>query len=256
VNLFKVHRSLLQEAQSEKEDASAEGLKRRQKLEEWRQRRLAKGADPEDLQDNQTFDSMMFGIRMVRRDSDFKFDFDLPPPDSDSDAMPELDEEKRSSVDDKAWRNILPSYYHAYSNGKAACRLRRGMGPPLPVGVHRCTSDQNHKLTNFRCSGAGAPVVLHYANCGFDVWRRKYDILSRGHGTEDGGFSVTRKGVASMRAHLAHRELLKRASDEQLQAYYRAYIMCSEFGELAHFACHGLVVRTRAVQALLADGVG
>merc|ERR1712061_25857 len=115
-------------------------------------------------------------------------------------------------------------------------------------GVHRCTSDQNTNLRNYKCKGQGAAVVLHYANCGFGAWKRKYQILSKGHGTEDGSFSITRKGIKSMRAHLAHRELIGRGDDEQLEAYYRTFIMCSEFGELAHFACHGLVMRTNAIK--------
>merc|ERR1711972_460937 len=106
-------------------------------------------------------------------------------------------------------------------------------------------------LRNWKCVGHEAPVVLHYANCGFEAWKRKYEILSIGHGTEDGGFSVERKGIKSMRAHLAHRELIRRGDDEQLEAYYRTFIMCSEFGELPHFACHGLVARTHAVRAIL-----
>merc|ERR1712187_488708 len=97
---------------------------------------------------------------------------------------------------------------------------------------------------------------LHYANCGFGAWKRKYEILARGHGTEDGGFSTTRKGINSMRAHLAHRELVGRGDSEQLEAYYRTFIMGNEFGELAHFACHGMVARIRAVVAVLDGGSG
>ena len=34
---------------------------------------------------------------------------------------------------------------------------------------------------------------------------------------EDGGFSIDRKGIRSMRGHLAHRELLKRGDREDLE---------------------------------------
>ena len=34
--------------------------------------------------------------------------------------------------------------------------------------------------------------------------------------------------------------------------YYRTYIMGNEHGELPHFACHGMLVRTRRVQQVLA----
>lgn len=33
--------------------------------------------------------------------------------------------------------------------------------------------------------------------------------------------------------------------------YYRTYIMGNEFGELPHFACHGMLVRTHTVQEVL-----
>ncbi|CAE8618967.1 unnamed protein product, partial [Polarella glacialis] len=122
---------------------------------------------------------------------------------------------------------------------------------PLPVGVHRFASDANAPLRSLRCSGPGSPVVLHYANCGYEAWVTKYTILAKGHGTEDGGFSVTRKGIKSMRAHLAHRELLARADPAQLEIYYRTYIMGNEFGEQAHFACHGLLARTQGVRQVL-----
>merc|ERR1711974_201620 len=94
----------------------------------------------------------------------------------------------------------------------AAVRLRKDAPPPLPVGVHRCTSDENKALNNYKAAGEGAPVVLHYANCGFGAWKRKYQILAKGHRTDDGGFSITRKGINSMRAHLAHRELIGRGT--------------------------------------------
>eukprot|EP00435_Cladocopium_sp_Y103_P074278 s164_g47.t2 len=134
---------------------------------------------------------------------------------------------------------------------QAACRLTQPL--PLPVGVHRFASDANTRLRSMRCSQEAAPVVLHYANCGYRPWLQKYQILAAGHGTEDGGFSIERKGIKSMRAHLAHRELLKRGNQQDLELYYRTYIMANEFGELPHFACHGMLARTHAVQHVLSE---
>lgn len=56
-------------------------------------------------------------------------------------------------------------------------------------------------------------------------WHNSRARLLLGHSLEhlfalalqDGGFSVERKGIRSMRAHLAHRELLKRRSAEDLE---------------------------------------
>ena len=38
-----------------------------------------------------------------------------------------------------------------------------------------------------------------------------------------------------------------------LPRYYRTYIMANEFGELPHFACHGMLARTHAVQHVLSE---
>lgn len=257
VSLFKVHHAFLREAQDEVPDVddSGEGQQRRERRERWLKRKLAGGADPDSLRKNRTFDRLMVGVRMARREAALDFDFDLPPPDTDSEPGDEGEDGKESDSRGRL-RNALPSFFTAYANGKAACRLRRGAPPPLPIGVHRCASDGNAPLRNYRCNGAGDPVVLHYANCGFSAWRRKYELLASGHGTEDGGFSVTRKGINSMRAHLAHRDLLRRGSPAQLEEYYRTYVMGNEFGELPHFACHGLVARTRAVAGVIRAEAG
>merc|ERR1711879_718890 len=149
-------------------------------------------------------------VRIARRKTSQSFQLSLPMPDdeaqpSDSD---EGSEGKRSGQED------LPCYFIAYGNGKAACRLNAS---PLAVGVHRFASDSNTKLKTLRCSSPGSPVVLHYVSCGFTAWAQKYDLLSKGHGTEDGGFSLERKGIKSMRNHLAHRELLSRANAAELE---------------------------------------
>ncbi|CAE8648654.1 unnamed protein product, partial [Polarella glacialis] len=224
VSLFKVHQHLLQESESEKPDIAPHGQRRRDKVARWRQRKLALGADPEDLRDNRTFDTLMIGVRVARRPTACSFQLNLPQPDEDSDKPSESEDERSagpsSSGPSAGRRSVdLPCFFTAYGNGKAACRLRRGSnGMPLPVGVHRFASDANAPLRSLRCSGPGSPVVLHYANCGYEAWVKKYTILAKGHGTEDGGFSVTRKGIKSMRAHLAHRELLARADPAQLEA--------------------------------------
>jgi len=249
VSLFKVHQNLLHEDPTEVLDTSEQGQRRRERKERWRQRKIKNGADPDDFRDNRTFDTLMLGTRLIRRDSSFDFDFDLPEAESDPEKPSESEDEKKSSK--SKWRSDVPSYFTAYGNGKAACRLQRGAPPPLPVGVHRCASDSNTMLRNLKCSGSAAPVVLHYANCGYEAWKQKYKILSAGHGTPDGSFSLTRKGINSMRAHLAHHDLLRRGTPEQLEAYFRTFIMCGEFGELAHWACHGLLVRTHAIRELL-----
>ncbi|CAJ1434076.1 unnamed protein product [Effrenium voratum] len=208
VSLFKVHQNLLRESGAEKPS----GKRYLEKLERWRQRQIAKGTDPEDVQTNRSFDMALLPVRLARRPTVQRLRLELPPLEEE-DAEPfDSDEEsaRRPQLED------LPCYFTAYSNGKAACRLKQPL--PLPVGVHRFASDENQRLSSMRCSGDGAPVVLHYANCGHEAWLRKYRILASGHGTEetavDGGFSVERKGIKSMRAHLAHRALQQRSPEE------------------------------------------
>ncbi|CAE7717786.1 ELD1 [Symbiodinium sp. KB8] len=247
VSLFKVHQNLLRDTT----DASS-SKKYLEKLERWRQRQIAKGTDPEDIRTNRSFDSALLPVRIARRRAVQELRIVLPPVE-EGDEEPFDSDEEPSRGARKAEFEDLPCYFVAYGNGKAACRLRSP--PPLPVGVHRFGSDSNERLRSQRCTGYGAPVILHYANCGYKSWRRKYEILASGHGTEDGGFSIERKGIKSMRAHLAHRALCQRGNEEDLAKYYRTYIMGNEFGELPHFACHGLVTRIRSVQRVLREEV-
>ncbi|CAE7391950.1 ELD1, partial [Symbiodinium necroappetens] len=81
-------------------------------------------------------------------------------------------------------RPHCPAYFNSYSNGKSAVRTSigpRGELPPLPAGVHGFLRDGGMTLYTLLCKGPGAPVVLHYANCGFDSWRQKYELLCTGH---------------------------------------------------------------------------
>ncbi|CAK8991116.1 unnamed protein product [Durusdinium trenchii] len=245
VTLFKVHQNLLSESKSEK--LHKPGERYLEKLEKWRQRQLAKGTDPEDVKTNRSFDMALLPVRLARRKVVQQLKLDLPPLDLEDQEPIDSDEEPSEKRQQR--HEDLPCFFTAYGNGKAACRVRSPR--PLPIGVHRFASESNARLKSLRCSDEGAPVILHYANCGYQSWLRKYKILADGHQTEDGGFSVERKGIRSMRAHLAHRELLKRRSAEDLELYYRTYIMGNEFGELPHFACHGMLVRTHTVQEVL-----
>jgi hypothetical protein len=105
-----------------------------------------------------------------------------------------------------------------------------------------------------------APVVLHFTNCGFYNWRRKYEILCTGHKTADGAFSLKKGGIKTVRSHLAARELALRGGPDfatGMEHFYRTFIMGDECGELAHFAQHGIVVRVdwiaKFLEGLTAD---
>merc|ERR1712190_712924 len=99
--------------------------------------------------------------------------------------------------------------------------------------------------------GPGAPVVLHYTNCGFNEWKKKYQILCHGHGTEDGAFSVAREGISEVRSHIATRQLALRGNNADSELFYRTFVQGNEYDEMAYMAQFGLVLRITAARARL-----
>lgn len=143
-------------------------------------------------------------------------------------------------------RPHCPAYFNSYSNGKCAVRTSigpRGELPPLPAGVHGFLRDGGMTLYTLLCKGPGAPVVLHYANCGFGLWRRKYDVLCKDHGTEDGAFSTLRPGISEIRSHIATRQLVLKGSNAELEQFYQTFVQGNDYDELAFLAQFGLVLR-------------
>lgn len=90
-------------------------------------------------------------------------------------------------------------------------------------------------LYTLLCKGPGAPVVLHYANCGFNLWRQKYDVLCKDHGTEDGAFSTRRPGIGEIRSHIATRQLVLKGNQEELQRFYRTFVPLAALYEMCLF---------------------
>jgi hypothetical protein len=68
-------------------------------------------------------------------------------------------------------------YFHAHSQGKAAINLwpqmRTAKLPKAGIHGHASLAGDSHT-----CEGPGAPVILHYACCGYANWRRKYEMLT------------------------------------------------------------------------------
>ena len=83
-----------------------------------------------------------------------------------------------------------------------------------------------------------APVVLHYSNCGFSNWVRKYEILGDFHDAWWGRVPIR------IPSHLASRDAVSRGgSAREREAYYRRAIMGNELGEARLLAAAGLLVR-------------
>ena len=72
------------------------------------------------------------------------------------------------------------TYFTAHSQGKSAVRLRHRPGAaPFSLvpraGIHKW-GDVCGKV--HRCEGAGAPVILHFANPNREYWLHKYEMLT------------------------------------------------------------------------------
>ena len=61
-----------------------------------------------------------------------------------------------------------------YINGKSAVRV--GVGT-VPDGSHRFSSTSAGRRLQSRSFSQSGPCILHFINCGFGEWRRKYRSL-------------------------------------------------------------------------------
>jgi len=164
---------------------------------------------------------------------------------------------QRAWEDVQAWRaRVLPgtprtTLFNAYSGGKSAVRLSCR---PLPYDVHKflvlapfnmyiVPETHNPKLHT-------DPVVLHYANCGFEHWRRKYRNLGR--------FPDLWWDRVPIRlpVHLLSRDMIHGATDAEAAHFYTRVIMGNEAGEMDYLQQLGLVCCVRFVQSVLAHEPG
>lgn len=273
VNLFKVHMQLLHDQQAKVPSSTGRSAaprmpsdpkdrRRWERNERWIRRLMAKGKYAFSAPCPAVLELVAAPIAGKRRLSYLQCGLanQLPEwPDSDMPSASSSESDKEKSHRKRAeernkelrWLDDVPSYFNAYENGKSACRLRRGRSPPCPVGVHRFLSDRGGPLSSLQVEEPGCPVILHYVHCGYAAWRRKYDILCKGHFTEDGAFRPDR---GNLRAHLAHRVLSMRGDAAQLESYYRTFIMGNQFDELPYLASLGCLVRIDAVREVLDSG--
>merc|ERR1712048_568197 len=92
--------------------------------------------------------------------------------------------------------------------------------------------------------GPTDPGVLHYANCGFSYWVKKYEIL--------GNFPDVVNGKQNtMRAHLAARDLVLRHDRRDLMLYYQMFVMSNLIGELPLLCNRGLVIRVDGARQIV-----
>ncbi|KAH8064826.1 glycosyl transferase [Aureococcus anophagefferens] len=133
----------------------------------------------------------------------------------------------------------IADYFNAYENGKSACRLRpRPARVPLG-GVHGFLGTDGAGAVGMDTADmALAPVILHYANCGFDYWKRKYEVLGDFPDPEQtGDDEEERPGMAD--------EDPGDGGDARrlIELFYRTWIAQDQHGEKPYLAAYGLLER-------------
>lgn len=211
------------------------------------------------------FDEVLRSIAFARSRHTKQLDLNLPDPPRVKRARARAERRRRRGLDAEASSSdsALPetfTHFLAYANGKCAVRLRAQSDPrgapnldslPLPCGVHSfmggvVDGDKGPvpRLKRIRMDGDTDPAVLHYSNCGFSYWIRKYEILGRFPDMVNGKQNT-------MRAHLAARDLVLRHDRKDMELYYRMFIMSNLIGELPLLFNRGLVIRIDGVRQIV-----
>jgi len=207
----------------------------------------------------------LFPVQMQRSRLTRELDLQLPEPEPRNRRKKKGHSTKsksahRSEADDKRFAETF-THFLGYSNGKCAVRLQsrsldaghplyRCRAPPVPAGVHFFNGlDNNGCMKTLECikvEGCSAPVILHYANCGYAYWVSKYLNL--------GNFPDKIFGKQNtMRAHLAARNLALRGDPKKLEHFYKLFVMGNELGELPVLFSLGLIIRIDGVQRIVEE---
>lgn len=124
---------------------------------------------------------------------------------------------------------------------------------PVPYGVHKflipeSTGSWRQPMT-LECATAleaplDGPVVLHYSNCGFSHWLRKYENL--------GDFGDAWWGrCAILPGYLDSRNIVHRRPASEREGYFRTVIMCE--GALELLRASALLVHIEFPQRVLEE---
>ncbi len=105
---------------------------------------------------------------------------------------------------------IPPTWFHFYSNGKAAARVTDRLGVN---GVHRFRVPPDA----VSIGGGRTPAILHYPCCGFQHFRRKYETLGAFGDRWYDQFDI-RSAIGS--THLDARDVVHTGQFEQMARFY------------------------------------
>lgn len=185
--------------------------------------------------------------------------------DSDYEARLEILKEQQSMA-------LEFQYFHSHNIGKSAFRLSSIRSPVS--GIHRAAWAGGD--TNF-VEGPGSPVILHYAACGFEAWKRKYQMLTT-HPRFEGGKQAS-LGELTCRdeppkqrtlaatfaapdttqpldpdhlygAHIVAANLIRSGKEDEARRVYERTICMPDM--LPSLACHGLLLEVCYPRELLA----
>lgn|GEM_PF-2454814 len=141
-----------------------------------------------------------------------------------------------------------------YANGKSAARLD---GALLPWGNHRFQWRRGatyYQKPGVSLAGAAAdpsgPLVLHYAECGFSHFLRKYRTWGDFPDTFLGGQPIIDRVPFRIRA----RDVVKMGDVQRAEAFYRREAMIGDPSTLARLLDEGLLCRITGPAEVLGEG--
>ncbi len=125
---------------------------------------------------------------------------------------------------------IPPSYFHYYTSGKSAVKVRPSS---LPKGVHTFSTPAHGKSA----IADSVPVILHYPCCGIDHFVQKHRTL----GAFQRWFSDDKP--IEIKAHLSGRDVVGSGDEQSIDAYYEENFVYSDASLVETLIDAGLLVR-------------
>jgi hypothetical protein len=134
-------------------------------------------------------------------------------------------------------------YFLGYENGKSAARLKHNL---LPAGVHSFqygSGGEVYPATAF----VQDPCILHYINCGFSFYQRKYN--------HRGAFDDKWWGKKPVQQtfSLASRDAFIAGDPGALEKLYREYVLFDKVDENQYLQEIGILLRIDFPRRLLTD---
>lgn len=132
-------------------------------------------------------------------------------------------------------------YFLGYENGKSAARLKENL---LPAGVHSFqygSSGELYPATAF----VQNPCILHYINCGFNFYQRKYNHL--------GNFDNKWWGKKPVQQtfSLASRDAFMSGDPGALEKLYREHVLFDKTTANQYLEALGILIRIEFATNLL-----